>query len=76
MTFRDSENLGSTSTRRTHVQKYLFPAHKRYNFSQEPEKKKKENDVLEIFTVYGKGNSFIFNNLNKNNLAFKKRKRK
>ena len=76
MTFRDSENLGSTSTRRTHVQKYLFPAHKRYNFSQEPEKKKKENDVLEIFTVYGKGNSFIFNNLNKNNLAFKKEKKK
>ena len=76
MTFRDSENLGSTSTRRTHVQKYLFPAHKRYNFSQEPEKKKKENNVLEIFTVYGKGNSFIFNNLNKNNLAFKKEKKK
>ena len=76
MTFRDNENLGTTSTRRAHYQKYLFPGYKRYNFSQEPEKKRKDNDVLEIFTLYGKGNSFIFNNMNKNNLAIKKEKKK
>ena len=76
MTFKDNESLGTNSTRRTHIQRYLFPAHKRYNFSQEPEKKRKDNDILEIYTVYGKGNSFIFNNLNKNNLILKKDKKK
>ena len=76
MTFRDKENMGLNSTRRAHVQKYLFPVHKRYNFSQEPEKKRKENDPLDIYSIYSKGNSFIFNNMNKNNLALKKEKKK
>ena len=76
MTFRDKENMGLSSTRRTHAQKYLFPAHKRYNFSQEPEKKRKENDPLDIYSIYNKGNSLIFNNMNKNNLVLKKGKKK
>ena len=69
MTFRDNDNLGINSNRKAHIQKYLFPVHKRYNFSQEPEKKRKENDALELFSIYTKGNSFIFNNANKNNLV-------
>ena len=76
LTYKDNDNLGTNSTRRNHIQKYLFPHHKRNNFSQEPEKKRKDNDVLEIFSIYGKGNSFIFNNLNKNNLVTKKEKKK
>ena len=36
----------------------------------------KENDILEVFSMYGKGNSFIFNNMNKNNFVFKKEKKK
>ena len=76
MTSRDNENLGISSNRKVHVQKYLFPVHKRYNFSQEPEKKRKENDPLELFSIYTKGNSFIFNKANKNNFVFKKDKKK
>ena len=74
MTFKENESLVTTSSRKAH--KYLFPVHKRYNFSQEPEKKRKENDILEVFSMYGKGNSFIFNNMNKNNFVFKKEKKK
>ena len=76
MTFRDNDNLGINSNRKVHIQKYLFPVHKRYNFSQEPEKKRKENDALELFSIYTKGNSFIFNKANKNNFVFKKDKKK
>ena len=76
MTFRDNENLGINSSRKVHIQKYLFPVHKRYNFSQEPEKKRKDNEPLELFSIYTKGNSFIFNNANKNNLVYKKDKKK
>ena len=73
MTLKDNESMASNTTRRAHIHKYLFPAHKRYNFSQQPEKKRKEYDPLEIMTVYGKGNSIIiFNNINKNNFVFKK----
>ena len=73
MTFKENENLITTSSRKAH--KYLFPTHKRYNFSQEPEKKRKDNDIFEVFSLYGKGNSFIFNNINKNNFIFKKDKK-
>ena len=76
MTFRDNDNLGINSNRKAHIQKYLFPVHKRYNFSQEPEKKRKENDALELFSIYTKGNSFIFNKANKNNIVLKKDKKK
>ena len=74
MTFKENENLITTSSRKAH--KYLFPTHKRYNFSQEPEKKRKDNDIFEVFSLYGKGNSFIFNNINKNNFIFKKDKKR
>ena len=76
MTFWDNESISTNSTRNAHFQKYLFPAHKRYNFSQEPEKKRKELYPMDIYTPYGKGNSFIFNNMNKNNLVFKNDKKK
>ena len=72
LTFKDNENTNITSTRANHFPGYLFPGHKRYNFSQEPEKKKKENEVLKIFTAYGKGNSFILSK--PNNFLFNKDK--
>ena len=60
LTFKDSDN----SKRTNHFQKYLVPIHKRYNFSQEPERKKKYNEGFDIISPYGKENSFI---LSKNN---------
>ncbi len=63
-TFKDNESISTNSTRTNQFQKFLFPTHKRYNFSQEPEKKRKENDAMEIFTTYGKGNSFIISKSN------------
>ena len=64
-TFKDNESISANATRANHFSRFLL-AHKRHNFSQEPEKKKKENDALEIFTAgtYGKGNSFILSNPN------------
>ena len=64
-TFKDNESISANATRANHFSRFLL-AHKRHNFSQEPEKKKKENDTLEIFTTgtYGKGNSFILSNPN------------
>ena len=73
LTFKENESINTHSTRTNQFQKYLFPTHKRYNFSQEPEKKRKENDTLEIFTTYGKGNSFI---LSKPNNFFKDKYKK
>ena len=63
LTFKDNESINANSIR-TNQFKYLFPTHKRCNFSQEPEKKRRENDAFEIFTtsMYGKGNSFILSN--------------
>ena len=76
MTFWDNESISTNSTRKAHFQKYLFPAHKRYNFSQEPERRRKDNNPLDIYTPYGKVNSIIFHNMNKNNIVFKKDKKK
>ena len=74
LTFKENESISTNSTRTNQFHKYLFPTHKRYNFSQEPEKKRKENDALEIFTTYGKGNSFILSK--PNNFLFNKDKYK
>ena len=74
MTFKDNEMI-TMKTTRNQFHKYAFPIHKRYNFSQEPEKKRKENEMLEIFSTYGKGNSFILSNPNKNIFLFKKDKK-
>ena len=76
MTFKDNDSMKSVnSTRRNQFHKYIFPIHKRYNFSQEPEKKRRENEVFETFTTYGKGNSFILSNANKNIFLFNKDKK-
>ena len=73
LTFKDNESISTNSTRTNQFHKYLYPIHKRYNFSQEPEKKRKENDTLGI-TTYGKGNSFILSK--PNNFLFNKDKYK
>ena len=69
LTLRDNDNL-SNSSRKNKFQNYFFPRHKRYNFSQEPEKKRKESDALDIFPPFGKGNSFVVSNAKKNNFLF------
>ena len=76
LTFKENDGITTNTSRKNQFHKYLFPTHKRYNYSQEPEKKRKENEVLEIFTTYGKGNSFILskpNNFlkNSNKLGYK-----
>ena len=69
LTLRDNDNL-SNSSRKNKFHNYFFPKHKRYNFSQEPERKRKENEALDIFSPFGKGNSFVVSNTKKNNFLF------
>ena len=66
LTFKDNDN----SKRINHFHKYLVPIHKRYNFSQEPDKKRKGNEGFEVISPYGKGNSFILSQ--NNNFLFNK----
>jgi hypothetical protein len=73
LTLRDNDNLSNSSKNKFHNN--FFPKHKRYNFSQEPEKKRKENEALDIFSPFGKGNSFVVSNSKKNNFLFNKDKK-
>ena len=73
LSFRNNENFNTNSIRRNQFHKYLFPMHRRYNFSQEPDKKRRENEAMDIFTTYGKGNSFILQK--PNNFLFNKDKK-
>ena len=67
------DNFNTNSSRRNNFHQFLFPMHKRYNFSQEPEKKRKEKDIMDVFSTYGKGNSFILHK--PNNFLFNKEKK-
>ena len=75
LTLRDNDNL-SNSSRKSKFHNYFFPKHKRYNFSQEPEKKRKESEALDIFSPFGKGNSFVVSNTKKNNFLFNNKDKK
>jgi hypothetical protein len=75
LTFKENDNPTFGTTRKNQFFNYLNPPHKRSNFSQEPEKKRKESDILEPFSTYGKVNSFILSNPKKfNNYLFNKDK--
>ena len=77
LTFKENDNPTFGITRKNQFYNYLNPPHKRSNFSQEPEKKRKENDILEAFSTHGKVNSFILSNPKKfNNYLFNKDKNK
>jgi len=77
LTFKENDNPAFGSTRKNQFYNYLNPPHKRSNFSQEPEKKRKESDILETFSTHGKVNSFILSNPKKfNNYLFNKDKNK
>ena len=75
LTLRDNDSL-SNSSRKNKFHNYFFPKHKRYNFSQEPEKRRKESEALDIFSPFGKGNSFVVSNTKKNNFLFNNKDKK
>ena len=75
LTLRDNDSL-SSSSRKNKFHNYFLPKHKRYNFSQEPEKKRKDSEALDIFSPFGKGNSFIVSNSKKNNFLFNNKEKK
>ena len=77
LTFKENDNLAFGTTKKNQFYNYLNPPHKRSNFSQEPEKKRRESDLLETFSSHGKVNSFILSNPKKfNNYLFNKDKNK
>ena len=77
LTFKENENPIFGTKRKNQFYNFLNPPHKRSNFSQEPEKKRKESDILEAFSTYGKVNSFILSNPKKfNNYLLNKDKNK
>jgi hypothetical protein len=77
LTFKENENPIFGTKRKNQFYNFLNPPHKRNNFSQEPEKKRKESDILEAFSTYGKVNSFILSNPKKfNNYLLNKDKNK
>ena len=68
LTYKENDNMSSKRTNQFY--RHLFPMHKRHNFSQEQDKKRKDNEIFEIVSPYGRGNSFIVSN--KNNFIFNK----
>ena len=76
LTLRDNDSLSYNSSRKNKFHNYFFPKHKRYNFSQETEKKRKDSEALDIFSPFGKGNSFIMTNTKKNNFLFNNKDKK